>query len=247
MNEWTDEKLAELPVRDHVRQRGLAATRLEAFCDAAFAFSVTILVISTGGVPGSYAELLAALRDVPAFAASFAAIAGFWAAHRMWSQRYGLEDRTSTFLSLAMVFVMLIYVYPLKMVFGALASWMSGGALPAKFSIASREELVGLFVIYGLGFAAQSAMLGLLYAHALRVPELRLSALERLRTRHKIESYVVMGATGLVSALYAAVMPGWMGVWAGFIYATLPITMPIQASRQLRQVERSGAAGGSGS
>lgn len=126
MNEWTDEKLAELPVRDQVRQRGLAATRLEAFCDAAFAFSVTILVISTGGVPGSYAELLDALRDVPAFAASFAAIAGFWAAHRMWSQRYGLEDRTSTFLSLAMVFVMLIYVYPLKMVFGALASWLSG-------------------------------------------------------------------------------------------------------------------------
>lgn len=159
MNEWTDEKLAELPVRDHVRQRGLAATRLEAFCDAAFAFSVTILVISTGGVPGSYAELMAALRrDVPAFAASFTAIAAFWAAHRMWSQRYGLEDRTSTFLSLAMVFVMLIYVYPLKMVFGA-GPWVSGGALPAKFSIASRG-MVGLFVIYGLGFAAQSAMLG---------------------------------------------------------------------------------------
>lgn len=89
-------------------------------------------------------------------------------------------------------------------------------------------------------------MLGLLYAHALRVPEQRLSALERLRTRHKIESYVVMGATGLVSALYAAVMPGWMGVWAGFIYATLPITMPIQAGRQLRQVERFDAEGRSG-
>jgi uncharacterized membrane protein len=245
VNTWTEKKLAELPVRDRVRQRGLAATRLEAFCDAAFAFSVTILVISTGGVPGSYAELLQALRDVPAFAASFAAIAGFWAAHRMWSQRYGLEDRTSTFLSLAMVFVMLIYVYPLKMVFSALASWVSGGALPAQFSLASREELLGLFVIYGLGFAAQSAMLGLLYAHALRVPELRLDAMERLRTRHKIESYVLMGGTGLVSALYAAVVPGRAGVWAGFIYATLPLTMPALArwhGRQTRRLDGPGAS-----
>lgn len=238
MNAWTEEKLAELPVRDRVRQRGLAATRLEAFCDAAFAFSVTILVISTGGVPGSYDELLQALRDVPAFAASFAAIAGFWAAHRMWSQRYGLEDRSSTFLSLAMVFVMLIYVYPLKMVFSALASWASRGALPAQFSLASRAELRGLFVIYGLGFAAQSAMLGLLYVHALRVPELRLDAMERLRTRHKIESYVLMGGTGLVSALYAAVVPGRAGVWAGFIYATLPLTMSALARWHGRQTRR---------
>lgn len=238
MQDWTDDDLARLPVRDGVRQRGLAATRLETFCDAAFAFAVTILVISGGGVPDSYQGLLAALKDVPAFAASFAAIAAFWSAHRQWGQRYGLEDRPSVLLSLAMVFVMLVYVYPLKMVFSALAAWASGGALPATFTIRTLEELRGLFIIYGLGFAAQSTMMALLYAHTLQVPRLRLDAGERLRTRHKVESWAVMLATGLLSALWAGVMPDPLGVFAGFVYATLALTMPIQATRQERQAQR---------
>lgn len=236
MKAWTDERLADLPVRDDVRQRGMSATRLDSYCDAAFAFAVTILVIRPGGVPGSYDQLVAALRDVPAFAASFAAIAAFWLAHRRWGRRYGLEDRTATLLSLAMIFVMLVYVYPLKMVFSALASWASQGALPATFTIAKVSDLMGLFVIYGVGFAAQSGVMALLYAHALRVPGLRLDARERLRTRHQVESYLVMAGTGLLSALYAAVAPGRAGVMAGFLYATLMITMPALARWQRRQL-----------
>lgn len=245
MQTWTDEELARLPVRDGVRQRGLAPTRLETFCDAAFAFAVTILVISSGGVPASYQELITALKDTPAFAASFAAIAAFWAAHRQWGQRYGLEDRPAVLLSLAMVFVMLVYVYPLKMVFAALASWASGGALPAKFTISTASELRGLFIIYGLGFAAQAAVMALLHAHALRVEHLRLDAGERLRTRHKVASWLVSLGTGLLSALWAAVMPDRLGVFAGFVYMLLAVIMPILATRQERQARRltAGAAG----
>lgn len=240
---WTDDELAALPVRDGVRQRGLETTRLDAFCDAAFAFAVTILVISTGGVPHSYTDLMRALRDVPAFAASFAAIAGFWGAHRQWGQRYGLDDRPAMLLSLSVVFVTLVYVYPLKMVFSALASWASRGALPANFTVESTGELRGLFVIYGVGFAAQSGLLGLLYRHALTVPGLRLDALEALRTRQRVESYVVMGATGLVSAVWAALLPGRPGIFAGFLYASLPVTMPLLARRQRARVRRLEAVG----
>lgn len=235
MQEWTDEELARLPVRDGVRQRGQAPTRLETFCDAAFAFAVTILVISSGGVPGSYRELIEALKDAPAFGASFAAIASFWAAHRQWGQRYGLEDRLAVFLSLAMVFVMLVYVYPLKMVFAALAAWASGGALPAKFTIRTLAELRGLFIIYGMGFAAQALMMALLYRHTLRAPGLRLDAVERLRTRHKVQSWTVMMGTGLLSALWAGVMPDPLGAFAGFVYAALAVVMPVLAIRHERQ------------
>lgn len=239
---WTDEELARLPVRDGVRQRGQAPTRLETFCDAAFAFAVTILVISSGGVPDSYRELVEALKDVPAFAASFAAIAGFWSAHRQWGQRYGLEDRLAVFLSLGMVFVMLVYVYPLKMVFGSLAAWLSNGYLPAKFSLGTVAELRGLFVVYGLGYAAQSGMMALLYAHALRSPGLRLDAGERLRTRHKLESWVVMASTGLLSAGWALLLTGRAGSFAGFAYALLAVVMPVLATRQARQAQRLDAA-----
>lgn len=237
MNEWTDAKLAVLPVSGGVRQRGLEMTRLETFCDAAFAFSVTILVISSGGVPGSYRELIAALKDVPAFAASFASIAGFWVAHRSWSRRYGLDDMPATILSLMMVFVMLVYVYPLKMMFSAFASFASGGWLPTSFAMEKVGDMLGLFVIYGVGFAAQTGMLAALYAHALRVPALRLDPRERLLTRQKIVMFAVMGSAGLVSALFAAVMPTRIAVFAGFVYMALPVVMPVLAIRQARKAE----------
>lgn len=64
---WTDAELAGLPVKNHVRQRGLQMTRLETFIDAAFAFTVTLLVISSDGIPGSYDELVHALKVAPAF------------------------------------------------------------------------------------------------------------------------------------------------------------------------------------
>ena len=58
--------------------RGTEVTRLETFIDAAFAFAVTMLVISVGDIPNNYQELILALKGIPSFAASFASIAIFW-------------------------------------------------------------------------------------------------------------------------------------------------------------------------
>ena len=165
---WTDEQLAQLPVSAGFRLRGLEMTRLETFCDAAFAFAVTLLVIAGDGIPRSYADLLTALKGVPAFAASFAAIASFWWAHRLWSRRFGLEDGVTTLISLVMVMVMLVYVYPLKMVFSAFASYASGGRLPTEFVLTDPRDMLGLFVVYGVGFAAQTGMLALLHVRGLK-------------------------------------------------------------------------------
>jgi uncharacterized membrane protein len=79
---WSEAELARLPKKDGFRLRGLEMTRLEAFTDAAFAFATTMLVISLSGIPGSVVDLLSALKDIPAFLASFASIASFWYAHR---------------------------------------------------------------------------------------------------------------------------------------------------------------------
>jgi len=235
---WTDAQLARLPVRHGFRLRGLEMTRLETFCDAAFAFAVTLLVIAGDGIPASYDELVRALKGIPAFAASFVAIAGIWWAHRLWSRRFGLDDGVTTVISLAMVLVMLIYVYPLKMMFSAFAHWASGGFFPGEFTLARGADLLGLFVIYGLGFAAQMGLLALLHARALRVADdLRLDAVERLRTRQEVIMNLVLAGTGVVSALFAWLMPPGVAVWAGFVYMTLPITMPLLAVRYARKVD----------
>jgi len=244
---WTDQQLGELPVKSDFRLRGLEMTRLETFCDAAFAFAVTLLVISGDGMPRSYADLVAALKGIPAFVASFAAVASFWWAHRLWSRRFGLEDAVTTFLSLAMVAVILIYVYPLKMIFSAFAHWASGGFFPTEFSLESGGDLLGIFTIYGVGFAAMSGMLALLNGRALRMgDELRLDAAERVRTHQEIVMQGTLAATGLASALFAQVMPPSIAVWAGFFYMTLPLSMPILAMRFQKRVAAVRARSGSG-
>jgi uncharacterized membrane protein len=237
--QWNKLELEKLPDKDGFRLRGLEMTRLETFCDAAFAFAVTLLVISGEGIPGSYQELIRALRGIPAFAASFAVIAALWSNHRTWSRRFGLEDAVTTLISLVLVFVMLVYVYPLKMVFAAMFHWLSNGWLPSNFTMSSVRELNGLFIIYGVGFATTSGLMALLNLRGLKLGEaLRLNTVERAHARQEILEQSVLAGTALVSAAFAAWMPLAIAPFAGFVYCTLPISMPLVAVLGARRIER---------
>lgn len=237
--DWTDAKLAELPRQHGFRLRGLEMTRLETFVDAAFAFALTLLVISVDSIPTSYSELIGALKGVPAFAASFAAIATMWMTHLSWSRRYGLDDSASVLITLALIFIVLVYVYPLKMVFSGFFFWMSGGLFPASFTVESYAELANLFIVYGVGFAAAITMIVLLYWRALHKREaLGLDAYEIQQTKTTIVMYSIAGGTGIASALWAGLMPPKIGIYAGFIYFSLCFTMPYFGIRFGREGER---------
>lgn len=233
---WSEHALQSLPRSGGVRLRGRDMTRLETFCDAAFAFATTLLVISSDGIPRGLDELLRALKGAPAFAASFAIIASSWVSHRRWSRRYGLEDGASTLISLGLIFVMLVYVYPLKMVMEAFFSWATVGWLPSRFTLGSTEELRGLFIVYGIGGLAQTGMFALLNVRAAASADaLGLDAVERLRTREEIVSFSVMAVTCLASTIWAATLPLSIAVYAGFAYPTLSITMPLVATIHARK------------
>lgn len=227
---WTQDALAELPDRDGFRLRGENMTRMEVFSDAAFAFGVTMLVVSVGSVPGNYDELILALKKVPSFALSFAQIMAFWVGHRMWSQRFGLEDRVTMFLTLLMIFFVLVYVYPLRLIFSTMLGWMTGGWLPMEYLPDTAWEIQGLFGIYGIGFSLLSATLGSLYFRCLRCgDQLGLSAYERVRTQEGVAIWSIQSCVGLFSALWALTLPTAWGVNAGFMYFILPIAMPVCA------------------
>jgi uncharacterized membrane protein len=222
------DRLDALPVRDGFRQRGRDITRLETFTDAAFAFAVTMLVIAGGRVPASYAELMRSLQAIPSFAASFALIVMFWHGHVQWSRRFGLEDGRSTLLSAILIFAILVYIVPLKLLFGQMFAWMSGGRLGQPFPIEEIGQMTRLFVVYGLGYAAMCGTLLALNAHAYaRRRELELDEREAFETRVTIWQWAVLGAPGLVSVGIAALAPPEIGVWSGFAYTTLPIVMPL--------------------
>ena len=60
--QWTKTELDRLTVESGFRLRGLEVTRLDTFIDAAFAFVLTLLVISFDEIPSTYAEMLAAAK-----------------------------------------------------------------------------------------------------------------------------------------------------------------------------------------
>ncbi|WP_100657608.1 TMEM175 family protein [Alteromonas flava] len=96
------------------RNRGESMDRLETFVAAAFAFAVTMLVISVDDVPSNYAQFVYAVKLIPSFAASFAVIVWIWASHANWCRRYGLEDGPAIIMSATLVFLVLVYIYPLR-------------------------------------------------------------------------------------------------------------------------------------
>jgi hypothetical protein len=61
--------LDALPRLRGFRLRGIEMTRLETFIDAAFAFSITMLVIAAQQIPDDIETLLAAFKNVPALVA----------------------------------------------------------------------------------------------------------------------------------------------------------------------------------
>ncbi len=231
---------ARLP--DGFVHRGAQVTRLQAFVDAAFAFAVTLLVISIDAIPDSIDDLIRALRGVPAFGISFAMVALFWLAHARWSRRYGLEDAVGTFLSLSLVFLVLVFVYPLKMMFSSFMAWISSGRLSPDALLVPDDgtstfiHVLTMFLIYGLVFVTLSACLLGLYLRAWRRrDQLALDVDERAMTLGEIHGLVWFVVVGVLSVLLAwllmHVLPadlsarhGWLVGLPGMLYSLLGFT-----------------------
>lgn len=122
------------------------------------------------------------MKGIPAFAARFTIVAMFWWAHARWRKRCGIDDCMGTVLSLCLVFLILIYVYPLKMLFGTFFGFLRGGVLPYRIaSTMHPNDVRSIFIIYAAGFIALSFCLFGLYLHALQSSDaLKLDEVGRL-------------------------------------------------------------------
>lgn len=222
------------------RYRGGENTRIEAFTDAAFAFAVTLLMIGSGHVPATVDELLNALGNLPGYAASFALLCLFWYAHYKWHRRYGIENGRSILLSLLLVFLVLIYVYPLHMMFDAA---ISIGGTPASdaFRVRTWADWKIMYVVFGIAYASMSAVILLFYALARGMRnELDLNATECAVTDTGVLRWAVSACVGLLSASLAlALAPssrGLMYALPGFTYWLIAFFNPILRRWQERRI-----------
>lgn len=204
-------------------------TRLETFIDAAFAFAVTMLVIASGQVPDDIETLLVAFKNVPAFVASIAVLSVFWRGHWLWSRRFGLEDGVSILISWMMLVTILIYVYPLKLLFSAMFYYITNHAVGQAITAHTEGQVRALFAIYGLGFSAISVEIFLLNLHAWRLREsLRLNEHEKSLTHAELSGWSIPIAVGLTSLLLALTLPIEHVQWSGWIYMSMAILVPLQ-------------------
>lgn len=222
------------------RFRGGENTRIEAFTDAAFAFAVTLLMIGGGRVPTTIPQLLDALRQIPGYAASFALLCLFWYAHYKWYRRYGVEDGRSIVLSLVLVFMVLIYVFPLHMMFSA-ALPFGKGAESGMFQVRSWGDWKAMYVVFGIAYASMSVVMVLFYAHARGLrDELELNAVERIVTDTGLLRFAVSAGVGLLSALLAITLAprggSWLYALPGLTYWLIAVSNPILMRRQARRI-----------
>jgi transmembrane protein TMEM174 (potassium channel) len=189
-----------------LRWRGHEVSRLEAFSDTVFAFALTLLVVALE-VPRDYDKLMDLMMGFPAFACCFALLVWIWSEHNTFFRRFGMQDAYTVVLNAALLFVVLLYVYPLKFMFDRLFA----GLLPHRAESGAPMQLYQLAnasAIYAIGFMAVFIVFALLYQHAYRCrAALALSELEVFDTRVGIGHHLVSTGVGLISLLIATAGP----------------------------------------
>lgn len=219
--------------------RGGDVSRLEGFSDAALAFAMTLLVVSLD-VPNSYAEMLDAMKGALAFGLCFLLLMWIWYSHYIFFRRYGLEDGITIWLNGALLFVTLLYIYPLKFICSALlylAQEALLGISPPAGPHASFDGAQGdgLLLLYGFGGVLLFGLFALLYGHAYaKRDELGLDPLETQMTRTSIQGFLIQVSVGVLSIMILVATPDSLTPLAGFIYFLLGPLHFLHASRSHR-------------
>lgn len=200
--------------------------RIDNFVDSAFAFAVTLLVISSGEPPRDLESLKSALLHVPGFAAGFALVAMFWWTHRSYA-RVRPDGPFPLLISLAVVFTVLVYVYPLRLFADVFVSFLMGRTEGA--SLRTVVAMRDLYVIYGAGFTAMAVLFFAGFMHAARSAGAHGDAVRRIYAADGAAVWAILMAAGLLSVALAALLPfaesPWLVALPGMTYAMIPVAI----------------------
>lgn len=220
-------KVFRFPADRLFRYRGNELFRVEGLSDAVFAFSISLLVLSLE-VPQSFKQLKLIATGAFPFFATVAMLFLFWHIQYRFFRRYGLNDRTTVFLNLCYLAVLLFYVYPLKFLFSLLFMSWTGVNLFEKATaegvvILERKEFPQLVDLFSCGYMTLWMLVYFMHRHALRQrAKLELTTYELLFTRRQLRGALLNVLVGLASFSFGLIK---QDVLASVPFFLIPLLM----------------------
>ncbi len=236
------------------RYRGNGNTRIENLTDAVFAFSITLLVISSE-VPKTYIELEASMYGFVGFIACTMMLFGIWNSHNEFFLRYGITDKLTKSLNFLFLFLLLFYIYPLKYLFSFIGTLVylklkmalgdQSEALMLKMNELSAsnmntEQWADLMIRFGIGIACIYFLFYAFYSNALKKKtSLMLNELEVYETKTFMHCYLFVISISIISMVIVSTLGGEYSGLSGLVYASIALFVPIyKKQRSKRFVKR---------
>jgi uncharacterized membrane protein len=212
-------KTARLIKKDRaIEWRSHEPSRLETFSDAVFAFAVTLIIVSLE-VPKTYVELFETMKGTFSFAACFAILFLIWNNQNIFFRCYGLNDSLTVTLNAALLFVVLVYVYPLKFLFNLIffGNSSTAGGMPKQ--MISDASVPTLMLIYGAGYATINILFYLMYRNAIKQKaEIKLTELELFHTKTVAYIFLICTFIGIADIVLTWLLPLRYAGLSGIFY-----------------------------
>jgi uncharacterized membrane protein len=212
--------MAKRNTHEKESKRNYEVQRIETFSDGVFAFAVTLLIVSLE-VPKNFEELMINIRGFFAFGISFILLVLIWTEQHKFFRKYGLEDDWTIVLNVALLFLVLFYVYPLKFLFSLPFNNQIYSGAQVKPPITD-VQVPSLMEIYAIGYIAIYLLFTLMYLHAYkRADFLQLTAVEKFDCKTNVYKQMIVGIVGICALFSAMLVPLAYAGFTGFVYVLI--------------------------